>query len=131
MQIISLMFLLACGAKDTDTAQEPTTQPETPPAEPEEPPEPEDPPEPEGPPEPETQPSSEPVGDPSAGEAIVNQRCMGCHANNAEIENAANMSDAEIEALFENGAGYMPPQNLTAEELLDVIAYLRQTYGCG
>ena len=81
--------------------------------------------------EPAGEPSGEPVGDASNGESIVNTKCMGCHASNPDIEDSANLTDEELINLFDNGQGYMPAQNLTEQEKLDVIAYLRQEYGGG
>ena len=79
--------------------------------------------------EPAGEPSGEPVGDAANGESIVNAKCMGCHASNPAIGDSSNMTDDELINLFDNGKGYMPPQSLTEQEKLDVIAYLRQEYG--
>ena len=79
--------------------------------------------------EPAGEPSGEPVGDAANGESIVTSTCMGCHASNPAIEDAGSMTDDELINLFDNGQGYMPPQNLTDQQKLDVIAYLRQEYG--
>jgi len=38
-------------------------------------------------------------------------------------------SDEELEAIILEGSGGMPAQNLSAQEVADVIAYLRETYG--
>ena len=134
MYIFSFLFMLACGEKTTDTAgdtavAQPEAQPETQPdtgveSEPETQPDTAS--EPEGP-----QPSNEPEGDAANGESIVNSRCMGCHGGNPAIENAGSMTDEELRDLFANGKGGMPPVNLSESELLDVIAYLRATYGGG
>ncbi len=79
--------------------------------------------------EPAGEPSTEPAGDAANGETLVTTKCMGCHGSNPAIEKAANMSDEELIDVLDNGKGYMPPQNLTEQEKLDVIAYLRQEYG--
>ena len=81
--------------------------------------------------EPAGEPSGEPVGDAANGESVVNSMCMGCHASNPDIEDSADLTDEELINLFDNGQGYMPAQNLTEQEKLDVIAYLRQEYGGG
>ena len=130
MYIFSFLFMMACGEKITDTAVaqpeaqpesgEPETQPES--GEPETQPDTAS--EPEAP-----QPTSEPQGDVANGESIVNSRCMGCHGGNPAIENAGSMTDEELRDLFANGKGGMPAVNLSESELLDVIAYLRATYG--
>jgi len=112
-----LFLLFACEQKEGDTsASDTAVETQTTADEPSEPSQPDE-------------PSSDPVGDPVAGEQIVNASCMGCHSSNPDIENAASMSDEELIALFANGSGGMPPVSLTEQELLDVIAYLRETYG--
>ena len=138
MYIFSFLFMMACGEKTTDSAGEPAAEPAAQPAgEPEAQPsnEPEAQPssEPEAQPssEPEAQPSNEPQGDAASGESLVNSRCMGCHGGNPSIENAGSMTDEELRDLFANGKGGMPAQNLNEQETLDVIAYLRATYGGG
>lgn len=138
MYIFSFLFMMACGEKTTDSAGEPAAEPAAQPAgEPEAQPssEPEAQPssEPEAQPssEPEAQPSNEPQGDVTSGESLVNSRCMGCHGGNPAIENAGTMTDEELRDLFANGKGGMGPQNLNEQETLDVIAYLRATYGGG
>ena len=138
MYIFSFLFMMAGGEKTTDSAGEPAAEPAAQPAgEPEAQPsnEPEAQPssEPEAQPssEPEAQPSNEPQGDAASGESLVNSRCMGCHGGNPSIENAGSMTDEELRDLFANGKGGMPAQNLNEQETLDVIAYLRATYGGG
>ena len=69
-----------------------------------------------------------PLGDVVNGENIVTATCMGCHASNPAIVNSVYLSDEELTNLFANGQGYMPAQNLTTQEKLDVITYLRQEY---
>ena len=81
--------------------------------------------------DPEDSGDSEPSGDAAIGEAIVTQKCMVCHGGNPAIENSANMTDEALVNLFQNGQGYMPSVDLDAQETLDVIAYLRLTYGSG
>ena len=156
--IWTLGLLLACGEKEADTsADTPTPEPETtetapepqPTSEPESSGEPETAPEPESQPtsepessgepetapEPEAQPTSEPEsgtleGDVTSGEQIVQSTCMGyCHTSNPAIENSGSMTEQELRDLFANGQGYMPAQNLTEQETVDVIAYLWATYG--
>ena len=139
---ILLSIFLACGEKDhdhdtgADTAAEPSSEASSEPSS-------EASTEPAGEPsgeassepsseastEPAGEPSGEPVGDAANGESIVTATCMGCHASNPAIEDAGNMTDDELINLFDNGQGYMPAQNLTEQEKLDVIAYLRQEYG--
>ena len=68
-------------------------------------------------------------GDLSNGEAVVNEKCMFCHDSNPGIQNSANMTDEELIYLWANGYGYMPSVELTEQEILDVLAYLRATYG--
>ena len=121
---ILLSIFLACGEKDhdhdtgADTAAEPSSEASTEPSG-------------EASSEPAGEPSGEPVGDAANGESVVNSMCMGCHASNPDIEDSADLTDEELINLFDNGQGYMPAQNLTEQEKLDVIAYLRQEYGGG
>ena len=64
------------------------------------------------------------------GQTIHDSMCMACHASNPDMENnTASLSDAELESVIQNGSGSMPGQGLSAEDLRDVIAYLRETYG--
>lgn len=136
--IWTLGLLLACGEKEADTSTDsPTPEPEVTETAPEPQPtsEPESSGEPETAPEPESQPTSEPEsgpaeGDVAAGEQVVQATCMGyCHGSNPAIENSGSMTEQELRDLFANGKNYMPPQNLTEQETLDVIAYLWATYG--
>ena len=119
---ILLSLFLACGDKhdhDHDTATdtaEPSSEASSEPSS-------------EASTEPAGEPSTEPAGDAANGESIVTSTCMGCHNSNPAIENSANMTDEEIIDLLDNGKGYMPPQSLSDQEKLDVIAYLRQEYG--
>ena len=39
------------------------------------------------------------------------------------------MTDEELIYLWANGYGYMPSVEMTEQEILDVLAYLRATYG--
>lgn len=101
MNLLTVLFFFACENKDTQTAS-PTTE------------------------------SSEETVDLDNGEAIFNDVCMGCHSGNPAIEDSANMTDQEIKDLLANGKGGMPPQSsLSEQDVLDVIAYLRATYGGG
>ena len=144
--LIFLSIFLACGEKDhdhdtsADTSVEPSSEASTEPAgepsgeassEPAGEPSGEASSEPssEASTEPAGEPSGEPVGDVANGESIVTATCMGCHASNPAIEDAGSMTDDELLNLFDNGQGYMPAQNLTEQEKLDIIAYLRQEYG--
>ena len=152
--IWTIGLILACGERQADTSASDTPDPETTETAPEPQPtsEPESSGEPESNPEPESQPTSEPEssgepesnpepesepesgpsgqGDVAAGEQIVQSTCMGyCHTSNPAIENSGSMTEEELRALFANGQGYMPAQNLTEQEIVDVIAYLWATYG--
>ena len=138
MNTLSLLFLLACGEKSTDSATEPAGEPAAQPAaEPEAQPsnepaaQPSNEPEAQPAAEPEAQPSNEPIGDAANGESIVNARCMGCHNGNPAIEDSSNMTDEELMDLFANGKGGMPSVDLSESDAMDVIAYLRQAYGGG
>jgi mono/diheme cytochrome c family protein len=142
MHLLSLVFLLACGDKGTDSAVDtaaasPSTEPANPSTEPANPStEPANPSsEPSSPSTEPANPASEPSGetaDATNGANIVNSTCMGCHSGNTKLENSANMTDQEIKDLLANGKNGMPPQNsLSEQDVLDVIAHLRATYGGG
>ena len=63
------------------------------------------------------------------GQIIHDNLCMGCHENNpAMAQKVPTLSDAELEEVIQNGQGYMPPQDLSARQLMDVIGFLRQEY---
>jgi len=64
------------------------------------------------------------------GQTVHDSMCMACHASNPDMEEKSpSLSDAELESVIQNGSGSMPGQGLSAEDLRDVIAYLRETYG--
>ena len=44
------------------------------------------------------------------------------------VRNVPNLSDAELEEVIQNGTGSMPGQSLTEQDLVDLMAYLRETY---
>lgn len=78
------------------------------------------------------------TGDPDAGAEVFSSTCAVCHgADGSGIEGSGSdlneevpeFSDAELENIIQNGYEEMPPQGLTDQELADVIAYLRETFG--
>ena len=69
------------------------------------------------------------VADVANGQTIHDTRCMACHSSNPSMsDNVSNLSDDELEDVILNGIGSMPGQFLTEQELVDLIAYLRETY---
>ena len=74
------------------------------------------------------------VGRIECGEIVYFSRCSICHGDNGEGGNAGrklegeidNMTDSYIMESILGGQGTMPPQNLTAQETADVLAYLRE-----
>ncbi len=77
-------------------------------------------------------------GDASSGQLVFDQHCAGCHGADGKL--AANdaadlsirvpeMSDDAIEAAVVEGVGEMPPASLEDQELADLIAWLRASFG--
>lgn len=63
------------------------------------------------------------------GQAIHDGLCMACHTSNPNMANQVpNMTDQEIESVIANGSGAMPAQNVQGQDLIDLIAFLRQEY---
>jgi len=63
------------------------------------------------------------------GAAIVDSVCEHCHGPyNPLAVRIDGLDDDEIAHVIRNGSGYMPPQDLDAGEIADVIAYLRVTF---
>lgn len=76
------------------------------------------------------------VGDSERGADVFSGTCSGCHGYDGSGGSAPGLmyaisgnSDEELEAIILEGSGGMPAQNLSAQEVADVIAYLRETYG--
>lgn len=74
------------------------------------------------------------TGDPTAG-ATVFQDCAACHgADGSGASGPAldalvpTLSDAEISDTILYGYGSMGPLDLTDQQILDVLAYLRATF---
>jgi mono/diheme cytochrome c family protein len=59
------------------------------------------------------------------GAEIVQEVCSHCHDSGALAKRVVNLDDDTIASVIENGFGAMPPQNLDAQQVADVIAYLR------
>ena len=59
------------------------------------------------------------------GEEIVQDVCSHCHDPGALAKRAADLDDDTITSVIENGFGSMPAQDLDAQQIADVIAYLR------
>lgn len=117
LKLLPLVALIACGDKeDTGTSVEPATEPAEEPAE-----------EPAG--EPAGEPSEETGPDLANGGSIHDNVCLVCHASNpAMADRVPNMTDEEIGGVLENGIGQMPAQNVTGDDLVDLLAFLRQEY---
>lgn len=74
-------------------------------------------------------------GDPVAGEAVYASTCAACHGADGEGGSGpamagivADESDADIVEVVLDGEGSMPPQDLTDQEVADVLAYLIETF---
>ena len=75
--------------------------------------------------------------DVAAGGQIFKMTCGGdyCHGPDGVSGSAPDfpdvvttLSDEQIASVLENGQGYMPPQELSDEEVANVIAYLHATF---
>ena len=80
--------------------------------------------------------STEGTGDAAAGADVYASNCAGCHGVNGEgstgpamADEVPSKSDAELENLITNGIGDMPPVPLDAQDMDDLLAYLRENYG--
>ena len=64
------------------------------------------------------------------GQTVHDEVCQVCHASNPALaDNAGNHSDSELEGVIKNGFGSMPAQtSLSDQDVVDVIAYVRETY---
>lgn len=80
------------------------------------------------------------TGDATAGKAVHDNTCAPCHGANGEgisgyspalTDEFKDLSDAEIVSVVINGYGAdMPPQSaLSDQDVADVLAYGRETYG--
>jgi mono/diheme cytochrome c family protein len=64
------------------------------------------------------------------GQEIHDTVCMECHQHNDVFETRVpTLADADIFDQVKNGGGYMPAQDLSDDQIDDVIVYLRLTYG--
>ena len=59
------------------------------------------------------------------GDAIVHDVCSHCHDPDGLAKRAAQLDDDTLASVIENGFGSMPAQDLDAQQIADVIAYLR------
>lgn len=79
------------------------------------------------------------TGDAAAGEAVFTQgTCgsMGCHGADGVSGTAPSLadvvaghSDDELINAVLDGSGTMPPNDLEDQEMADVLAWMRQTFG--
>jgi mono/diheme cytochrome c family protein len=64
------------------------------------------------------------------GQEIHDTVCMECHQHNDVFETRVpTLADDDIRDQVKNGGGYMPAQDLSDDQIDDVIVYLRLTYG--
>ena len=91
-----------------------------------------------GDPEPSGEPAEEASAEPSSetyepdltnGQSIHDGLCQGCHSGNpAMADGVPNLTDDALADVIQNGTGYMGPQPVSGDDLLDLIAFLRQEY---
>ena len=67
---------------------------------------------------------------------LYQKTCSGCHGYDGSGGSGPSLmyaisgnSDAELETIILEGSGGMPAQDLSAQEVADVIAHLREIYG--
>lgn len=77
------------------------------------------------------------VGDAANGATIYASTCASCHgvdgsggaAGPSLVSYVPGASDADLTDIVDNGKGSMPDMGLSAQEVADVVAYLRETFG--
>lgn len=77
------------------------------------------------------------VGDAAAGEALYTSNCASCHGADGSgngtypnlVEETPGLEDAEIEDIVLNGRGAMAGFPFDAQEMADLLAHLRATFG--
>ncbi len=75
------------------------------------------------------------VGDATAGAEVYTSACAGCHGADGDgsvgpaMDGTGELSDEALEDLILNGDGEMPAIDLSEQELLDLVAYIRATFG--
>lgn len=83
-------------------------------------------------------------GDPEAGATIYTATCASCHGAEGDLGVSSGgtpatdlntavpeKTDEELAAVIQDGKGNMAATGLSDDETLDVIAYLRETFGGG
>jgi cytochrome c551 len=64
------------------------------------------------------------------GQTVHDEVCQVCHSSNSAMaDNAASLSDSQLEDVIRNGTGSMPAQSsLSDQDVVDVMGYIRETY---
>lgn len=74
------------------------------------------------------------IGDPTNGFDLYNITCAPCHGVDGRVRDVKLpdvvplSTDEELEEVILNGTEGMPPQDFTAAEVADLIAYLREKF---
>jgi len=70
------------------------------------------------------------------GESVFGDTCATCHGTTGDNGTAPNLYDvvpnhdeASLTTLLADGQGYMPAQEITGDDLTDVIAYTLDAFG--
>ena len=80
---------------------------------------------------------TDPPGDPELGRPTFQATCAnaGCHGSDGVVGPAPDLtavvpfySDDRLSAIIQNGAGRMPGQPVSDDELADLLAYLRLSF---
>lgn len=81
-------------------------------------------------------PALELTGDATAGATVYADTCGACHGADGMggigpslVEHAPMHSDGELVTVIVNGSGTMEPVALADQEIADVLAYIRATFG--
>lgn len=76
-------------------------------------------------------------GDAAAGQTTFAQTCAPCHGADAKGTGAGpnitgevnELAEDELAGIIKNGYENMPAQNLSDQQVVDVIAWLEQSFG--
>ncbi|MDP2317087.1 MAG: cytochrome c [Pseudomonadota bacterium] len=77
------------------------------------------------------------VGVVADGGALYTSNCVGCHGADGAgtdtypslVEEVPGLADTEIEEVVLNGKEAMPAYEFDTQEMADMLAYLRATFG--
>lgn len=77
------------------------------------------------------------TGDATAGATVYANTCAACHNDDGSgqegyspslVDEIPDQTDDELTSIIQDGYGDMPAQNLSEQDLADVIAYCREQF---